>query len=370
MHHQSRSLKSKLDSADKKLNKMSMGDKDYRQQTDILGNLREQVRTLDSQVMDEEASLGDLKRVKAREWMSALFGGLLGCSANGAVVATSGLSILECIPTDVTQPGLPRAHYSGHSQVELLLAEAERTLRKISSVSEAGVSFGSEAGVSVASEAGDRTPNGSGVGDIPANPPPSLPIQPTPIQPTPTQPVQPFASSTHPNNPPSNLHELSDFGEYNPYPRPQSQTYAPGQWSHEPLPASTSAFTPSHPPPRPLGLSRSTPGLAASFSSSSIQPSPTPQLAQLAARLAATEEQIRSDAELAMCLQAVDDESDFYVESPEMQDSSWYVAERPPFLCQDLNRYPSGRSPRRPPGVYQFVAFVIGVVCWNLKYHF
>jgi hypothetical protein len=49
----------------------------------------------------------------------------------------------------------------------------------------------------------------------------------SPVRQTPVHPLQSYASSTLPNNPPSNPHELNDFGEYNPY--SQSQTYTPGQ---------------------------------------------------------------------------------------------------------------------------------------------
>ena len=139
---QSRSLKPKADSADRKLNKMNPGDNDLRQQADMVRNLREQIRTLDAKIMDEKISLGGWKRVRARECMGALFCGLLECSATGAIVSTSGRGIIEYVPTEVSQPGLPQAHYSGHSHVEELLAEAERTLSKISSASEAGVSSG------------------------------------------------------------------------------------------------------------------------------------------------------------------------------------------------------------------------------------
>ena len=335
MHRHSRSLKSKTDSAGKKLNKMTPRDKDFQQQRDILGNLRDQVRTLDIQIMDEEASLGGWKRIKAKEWMDILFSGLLGCSANGAVVATSCRAIIECVPTDTTQPGLPRAYYSGHSQVELLVAEAERTIRKISSIGEAGVSFVSEAGVSVVSGVGDGTfrgpNNGSGTCNIPRNIPsvPSLPIQPTP-----TQQIQLYASSTLPNNPPSDPHELDEFGQYNPF--SHSQTYTHGQRDllspfDESLlasPARSNVFTPS-PPPRPLGLTRDS-----SSPSLPFPPTPTHQWAE---KLAATEEQIRLDAEIAKHLQGVEDAGDIYANVPEMYNDDRCVAKRPLFPCRDLD---------------------------------
>jgi len=297
---------SKADSTDKKVSKMSTGDKNFSQQTGVLTGLREQINTLDAEIIDEEASLYDAKRDKAREWMGILLNGLLESSATGAVVATSARTIIDSVPTDPTQPGLPRARYSGHAQVELLVAEAERTIRKISTIGEAGISFGSEAGVSVISEDGGETsqlPSGSGVDDAPGNPSTLSP----PIQPTPIQPIQPYPSSTLPNNRPSNSHEFNDFGEHNPY--SQSQTYTPGQWSHlslldDPSPANTagpSVLTPSH-PPRPLGLTRDPPGLPSSSSGSQIRPTPH----QLAQEILAVEEQILLDAEIAKHLQDAD----------------------------------------------------------------
>ena len=245
MHRRRKSLMSKADSADKKLNRMGPENKNLRQQTDLLSSLREQITTLDTEIMDEEAGLGDWKRTKAREWMGVLFGGLLECSEKGAVVATFGRTIIGYVSTERTQPGLPRAHYSGHSQVEPLVVEAERELHKVSFVNEVG---------------GLQLPNEFRIGDIPGLPPPSPG---TPILSTPTYPTQPYASSTLPSNPPNNPYELSDFGEYNPYPR--SQTYAPGQLTRlssidQPPPVSPANSSTLAPFPPPQGGSGFTPG--------------------------------------------------------------------------------------------------------------
>ena len=272
--------------------------------------------------MDEEASLGDAKRDKAREWMGDLLDGLLECSATGAVVATSARTIIECVPTDPTQPGLPRVLYSGHSQVELLVAEAEQTIRKISTVGEVEVSFGSEAGFSFISEVGDESsqpPNRMGVGNIPGNSPSTLSLL--------IQPIQYHASSTLHNNRPSDPHELKDFRDYHHNPYFQSPTYVPGQWPRlslfdepsPPNPAGPSVLTPSH-PPRLLGLTRDIPGLPSSSSSSGIRPTSTHQLVQ---KFIAIEEQIILDAEITKHLQDADGVGDIYTD--EAQDANWYV---------------------------------------------
>jgi len=168
---------------------MSVGNKDFRQQADILRNLREQVRTLDAEIVDETTSIGDWKRVKARELMGALFGGLLECSITGLIVATFALAIAGYVPTEETNPGHSRFHYTGHSQVEHLVLEAEQELREISFVSEVG-----DGALQLFN--GLRTDN-------------------------------PCASSTTPKNPPSNPHEITNIGEHNPISR--SQTYPSAQ---------------------------------------------------------------------------------------------------------------------------------------------
>ena len=208
MNRRRKSLVSKAESADRKLNKMSPENKNLRQQTDLLVGLREQIRTLDVEIMNEEASLGDWKRIKAREWMGVLSGALLECSEKGAVVATFGRTIIGYVSTDKTEPGLPRVHYSGHSQVEPLVVEAERELHKISFVNEVG----------------EQAPSAYRIGDIPGLPPSS------PNSPVWSTPTQPYASSTLPSNPPSNPYEFNEFGEHNPYSQPQ--TYGPGQRTH------------------------------------------------------------------------------------------------------------------------------------------
>lgn len=136
MDRRRKSLISKADSADKKLNKTSPENGYLRQQTEILKALRDQIRTLDVEIMDEEANLSSWKRIEAREWMGVLFGALLECSEKGTVVATFGRTIIRYVSTEKTQPGLPRAHYTGHSEVESLVVEAERELHKISFTSQ------------------------------------------------------------------------------------------------------------------------------------------------------------------------------------------------------------------------------------------
>ena len=58
MRRRGTSLMSKADSADERLRKMSPENKDLRQQIDLLVDLRGQIRTVNVEIVDEEASLG------------------------------------------------------------------------------------------------------------------------------------------------------------------------------------------------------------------------------------------------------------------------------------------------------------------------
>ncbi len=80
-----RSLISDAEAADRKLNKMAPENKNLVQQTEHVNHLREEIRQMDSEIMAEEASLGDFKRAAVRTWMGVKFGGLLECCEKGSV---------------------------------------------------------------------------------------------------------------------------------------------------------------------------------------------------------------------------------------------------------------------------------------------
>ncbi|KII85674.1 hypothetical protein PLICRDRAFT_56887 [Plicaturopsis crispa FD-325 SS-3] len=121
----------KADSAERKLNKMSPEHKNLPMQTDMLNQLRDQIRLLDAEIMAEEASLGDFKRISTRSWMALKFGGLLECSQKGAIAGDIGMQVIAEIPQDQTEPGLPRSYYSGHARTESLAAEAQRSIGEV-----------------------------------------------------------------------------------------------------------------------------------------------------------------------------------------------------------------------------------------------
>lgn len=80
-----KSLSSEADNAERKLSKMGPDNKNLQGQMDHLNKLREEIRIMDTDIMAEEASLGDYKRSTAKAWLSIKFGGLLECCEKGIV---------------------------------------------------------------------------------------------------------------------------------------------------------------------------------------------------------------------------------------------------------------------------------------------
>ncbi len=85
LKHRRKNVASKADSAERKLSKLDAGHKNTPAQSELLMRLREEIRELDSEIMTEEAKLGDLKRTATKEWMSLKFGGLQECCQKGLV---------------------------------------------------------------------------------------------------------------------------------------------------------------------------------------------------------------------------------------------------------------------------------------------
>ncbi|KAI0635228.1 hypothetical protein C8Q77DRAFT_1072479 [Trametes polyzona] len=126
-----KSVFSDAESAERKLSKMNPENKNLQQQTDHLNRLRDEIRALDTDIMNEEAALGDFKRASARSWMGLKFGGLLECCEKGAIVGELGKLVISEISLEPTQPGLPRPYYSGHARTEFLVAEAARSVAEV-----------------------------------------------------------------------------------------------------------------------------------------------------------------------------------------------------------------------------------------------
>ncbi|KAG5637063.1 hypothetical protein H0H81_005944 [Sphagnurus paluster] len=143
----------KAESAEKKLSKMSPEHKNLLMQTEALNALRAEIRTMDSDIMTEEAAIGDFKRTMTKSWMGLKFGGLVECAEKGRIAGEYGrlivavgwplhytganlIVISQEIPEEQTQPGMPRNTYYGRAKTEILLSEAYR------SVNEVGMSTG------------------------------------------------------------------------------------------------------------------------------------------------------------------------------------------------------------------------------------
>jgi predicted RNase H-like nuclease (RuvC/YqgF family) len=80
-----KTVASKADSAERKLNRMDPAHKDAAAQSNLLEQLRDTIRELDSEIMTAEAKLGDLKRTATKAWMVLKFGGLEECCRKGLV---------------------------------------------------------------------------------------------------------------------------------------------------------------------------------------------------------------------------------------------------------------------------------------------
>ncbi|KAI0073873.1 hypothetical protein K474DRAFT_1666083 [Panus rudis PR-1116 ss-1] len=121
----------KADAAERKLSKMNPEHKNMQAQSEQLTRLRDEMRSLDTDIMNEEASLGDFKRYSVKNWMGMKFGGLQECCQKGAIIGELGKLVIAEIPLAVTQPGLPRPYYNGHARTEYLISEANRAVSEV-----------------------------------------------------------------------------------------------------------------------------------------------------------------------------------------------------------------------------------------------
>ncbi|KAF9044283.1 hypothetical protein BJ165DRAFT_1528842 [Panaeolus papilionaceus] len=114
-----RTVVRKADDAEKKLSKMSPEHKNLPMQTDLLHRLQAEIRQMDSEILIEEAALGDFKRNATRAFMGLKFGGLLECCEKGMIAAELGKHVVAEVPEEPTQPGLPRKAYQRINEVTM-----------------------------------------------------------------------------------------------------------------------------------------------------------------------------------------------------------------------------------------------------------
>ncbi|KAG8911391.1 hypothetical protein FRC01_005732, partial [Tulasnella sp. 417] len=121
----------KAEAADKKLSKMSPEHKQLQMQRDLLAQLRDEIRQLDSTIIVEEARLGDYKRQTTKDWMALKFGGLSELAEKVMIVGNTGKQLIEEIPLDQTQPGFGRVPYVAQAQTSNLLAAASQRVGEV-----------------------------------------------------------------------------------------------------------------------------------------------------------------------------------------------------------------------------------------------
>jgi len=137
-----RTVHRKADDAERKLSKMSPEHKNMDTQTELLYRLQDEIRTLDSEIMTEEAQLGDFKRAAARRWLGLKFGGLSECSERGGIIGDYGKLLVSEIPEDITQPGMPRNLYYGHTKINGMVNEALQSISQVQLSTAPGINKG------------------------------------------------------------------------------------------------------------------------------------------------------------------------------------------------------------------------------------
>ncbi|KAF5367286.1 hypothetical protein D9615_010459 [Tricholomella constricta] len=308
---------SKAESAERKLSRMSPEHKNLTMQTDSLNALRAEIRSMDSEIMTEEAALGDYKRSNTRAWMGLKFGGLLECAEKGAIAGEYGKLIIAEIPEEHTQPGMARNLYYGRAKTEQLLSEAHRCISEVvmSTVPSSRMSTSSQPGFQNAPPNPFGTPHSAfqslgmqntggqppqnewsphnssdmtPAGGAPSNylPAPqglgtgeffNQPGSPTAGPGSPTQPGAPYYSQLQ-NEPRS----VDDFGVHPPGPIDQPGPGSGGRFATFPVknrPSGLAGYTLSDPPVRQESESFSS-SVAQALSSSQSPPATVPQAQQ------------------------------------------------------------------------------------------
>ncbi|KAL0959001.1 hypothetical protein HGRIS_014314 [Hohenbuehelia grisea] len=126
-----KALHAKADSAERKLTKMNPEHKGLPAQTDVLNKLREEIRGVESDIIEGESRLGDEKRRAVKTWMNVKWTGLGECCEKGLIAAEYGRTIIAEIPESVTPPGMPRVAYYGQQKTQALVAEAQRGIEGV-----------------------------------------------------------------------------------------------------------------------------------------------------------------------------------------------------------------------------------------------
>lgn len=126
-----RNTYARAEKEEKKLAKMGQENKNLHAQTELLSSLRDQIRHMDTDIVMEEAKLGDYKRRATKEALGIKFNGLLELAEHLTVVGELGKLLIEEIPLEETPPGYGRAPYNGYSTTERLSGEAAKCISQV-----------------------------------------------------------------------------------------------------------------------------------------------------------------------------------------------------------------------------------------------
>lgn len=126
-----RNTYARAEKEEKKLAKMSQENKNLHSQTELLSSLRDQIRHMDTDIVTEEAKIGDFKRRATKEALGIKFNGLLELAEHLTIVGELGKLLIEEIPLEETPPGYGRAPYQSYATTERLSSEAAKCISQV-----------------------------------------------------------------------------------------------------------------------------------------------------------------------------------------------------------------------------------------------
>lgn len=126
-----RNTYARAEKEEKKLAKMGQENKNLHAQTELLSSLRDQIRHMDTDIVMEEAKIGDFKRRATKEALGIKFNGLLELAEHLTIVGELGKLLIEEIPLEETPPGYGRAPYTGYATTERLSGEAAKCIAQV-----------------------------------------------------------------------------------------------------------------------------------------------------------------------------------------------------------------------------------------------
>lgn len=125
------SLAAKILGQAKKVDKMKEENKDLPEATQRLAEMREEMVGLSNTVVNEETKLGDFKRSETKDALLLKLGALLELAEKTTIVAELGKLLVASIPLERTEPGAPRAYYTGTEKTDSIMSEAQRCIQEV-----------------------------------------------------------------------------------------------------------------------------------------------------------------------------------------------------------------------------------------------